>query len=132
MSRARYTGAAPALASGRHVPGALEKSVSAGATYDRHARWTAGLRLRYFGPRALVEDNSVRSKASTLVNARLGYRVGPGSSLSVEVLNLFDRRVSDIDYYYASQLRGEAQPAEGLHTHPAEPRSLRVSLRVRY
>jgi hypothetical protein len=48
------------------------------------------------------------------------------------VLNLFDRRVSDIDYYYASQLRGEAQPAEGLHTHPAEPRSLRVSLRVRY
>ena len=132
LSRARYTGAAPALASGRHVPGALEKSVSAGATYDRHARWTAGLRLRYFGPRALVEDNSVRSKASTLVNARLGYRVGPGSSLSVEVLNLFDRRVSDIDYYYASQLRGEAQPAEGLHTHPAEPRSLRVSLRVRY
>jgi hypothetical protein len=48
------------------------------------------------------------------------------------VLNLFDRRVSDIDYYYASQLRGEAQPVEGIHTHPAEPRSLRVSLRVGY
>lgn len=132
LSRARYTGAAPALAGGRHVPGALEKSFSAGATYDSHARWTAGLRLRYFGPRALVEDNTVRSRASMLVNARLGYRLGSGSSLSVEVLNLFDRRVSDIDYYYASQLRGEARPVEGIHTHPAEPRSLRVSLRVGY
>ncbi len=132
LSHARYTGAEAALAGGRHVPGALEKSFSAGATYDSQARWTAGLRLRYFGPRALVEDNSVRSGASTLVNARFGYRVAPGSSLSVEVLNLFDRRVSDIDYYYASQLRGEAQPVEGIHTHPAEPRSLRVSLRVRY
>ncbi len=132
LSRARYIGADPALAGGRHVPGALEKTFSAGATYDSQARWTAGMRLRYFGPRALVEDNSVRSGASALVNARLGYRVAPGSSLSVEVLNLFDRRVSDIDYYYASQLRGEALPVEGIHTHPAEPRSLRVSLRVRY
>ena len=78
------------------------------------------------------EDNTVRSRASMLVNARLGQRLGSGSSLSVEVLNLFDRRVSDIDYYYASQLRGEARPVEGIHTHPAEPRSLRVSLRVGY
>ena len=132
LSRARYTGSDPALAAGRHIPGALEKTFSAGATYDSHARWTAGLRLRYFGPRALVEDNTVRSRASMLVNARLGYRLGSGSSLSVEVLNLFDRRVSDIDYYYASQLRGEARPVEGIHTHPAELRSLRVSLRVGY
>ncbi len=132
LSRARYIGAETALAAGRHVPGALEKTFSAGATYDSHARWTAGMRLRYFGPRALVEDNSVRSKSSMLVNARLGYQIDKRSRLALDVLNLFDRRVSDIDYYYASQLRGEAQPVQGLHTHPAEPRSLRVSLRVSY
>lgn len=132
LSRARYTGADPALAAGRHVPGALEKTFSAGLSYDSHARWTAGLRLRYFGPRALVEDNSVRSNSSMLLNARLGYRIDARSRLAVDVLNLLDRRVSDIDYYYASQLRGEAQPLEGIHTHPVEPRSLRVSLRIRY
>jgi len=43
--------------------------------------------------------------------------------------SLFDASVSDIDYYYASRLQGE--PADGIddiHTHPAPPRTARVSL----
>jgi outer membrane receptor protein involved in Fe transport len=66
------------------------------------------------------------------VNLRASYRPGRDVKLSLDVLNLFDRKVSDIDYYYASQLRGEALPANDVHTHPAEPRSLRVSLRLAY
>lgn len=31
------------------------------------------LRLRYFGPRPLTQDNSVKSKATPLVYADLGY-----------------------------------------------------------
>ena len=47
----------------------------------------------------------------------------------VDVVNLFNRKGSDIDYHYASRLKGE--PAEGvgdIHFHPVEPRSLWVSL----
>ena len=47
----------------------------------------------------------------------------------VEVLNLFNRNVDDIAYFYTSRLQGE--PAGGVadrHFHPAEPRTLRLSL----
>jgi hypothetical protein len=45
------------------------------------------------------------------------------------VFNLFDREVSDIDYFYASRLPGE--PADGVedrHFHPVEPRTVRASV----
>jgi hypothetical protein len=54
-------------------------------------------------------------------------------SLVLDVFNLFDAEASDIDYYYGSRVPGE--PAEGIediHTHPALPRSARVSLRVNF
>ena len=47
----------------------------------------------------------------------------------LQVFNLFDAEVSDVDYCYASRLPGE--PAEGIadiHTHPREPRTLRLVL----
>ena len=93
-------------------------------------RRSGGARLRYVGPRPLIEDNTVRAPGSTLVNLRASHRIDPRTRISVDLLNAFNRKVSDIDYYYASQLRGEAAPVDDLHTHPAEPRSLRVSLRV--
>ena len=131
LSRARYThidGAVP----GDYIPGAIERTVSVGATYDAKARWSGGLRLRYFGPRALIEDNSVRSKASTIVNGEVSYRIGKGSRLSLDILNILDARASDIDYYYESRLRGEAAAVADIHTHPAEPRTLRLTLRLDY
>ena len=45
------------------------------------------------------------------------------------LFNLFDRKASDIDYYYASRLPGE--PPGGVndvHFHPVEPRSVRLTL----
>lgn len=51
--------------------------------------------------------------------------------VSADVFNLFDRKASDIDYYYVSRLQGEP-PAEygNIHSHPAEPRMLRLTLSV--
>jgi outer membrane receptor protein involved in Fe transport len=130
-SRARYTSIDDSVP-GRHIPGSIEQTASVGIAYDDHGKWSAGIRLRYFGPRALVEDDSVRSPSSMLVNLRVGYRVTRDVRLSVDVLNLFDREASDIDYYYESQLAGDAAPVADVHTHPAEPRALRVSLRINY
>ena len=130
LSRARYLDQ-QAMA-GPYIPGAIEKMASLCLSYDQQARWSAGLRLRYFGPRPLLEDNSVRSSSSTLVNLRLAYRIDPKTRLALDVLNLFDRQASDIDYYYASQLSREAAPVNDLHSHPAEPRTLRLSLRLSF
>lgn len=116
----------------RFIPGSVEKTASVGVAWQMAERWHSGLRLRYFGPRPLIEDNSVRSASSTLVNARLAYDITPKLKLTGDLLNVFDRQVSDIDYFYESQLQGEAAPVEDIHTHPAEPRTLRMSLRWSY
>jgi outer membrane receptor protein involved in Fe transport len=104
--------------------------MSGGATYAE-GRWSGGLRLRYFGPRALTEDNSQRSGSSTLFNGRLGYAATKQVKFGIEVLNIFNRRVDDITYFYASRLAGEpAAGVEDRHFHPAEPRTLRLSLAI--
>jgi len=126
LSRARFTDGDPV---GSFIPGAIERTLSAGLVVNRENGWNGGLRLRYFGPRPLVEDNSVRAKAAMLVNARIAYKFDKQWQATLDVYNLLGRQVSDIDYYYASRLQGE--PAGGvndIHTHPAEPRAMRLSM----
>jgi outer membrane receptor protein involved in Fe transport len=127
-SRARFT---DGDAAGSHIPGAIGRIVSVGASGE-FGKWSGGLRFRHFGKRVLVEDASVRSPASTLVNATIAYALTRDVKLSVEAINLFNRKTSDIDYYYESQLSGEQAPVSDIHTHPAEPRSLRVGLRMSF
>lgn len=127
LSSARFTDADPV---GNRIPGAIEQAASIGVSLQESAPWSGGVRLRYFGPRPLVEDNSVRSKSSTLVNLQAGYKITQQLRASFDILNLFNTRVSDIDYYYASRLPGEAAPVNDIHTHPAEPRAFRVTLRL--
>ncbi len=116
---------------GTQVPGSVRTVVSLGATVTEFGRWFGQAQLRYFGPRPLIEDNSVRSKGTTLAYARLGYKVDAKTKVSLDVFNLFNRKASDIDYFYKSRLRGE--PLDGVadvHSHPAEPRTVRVTLNV--
>ena len=51
----------------------------------------------------------------------------------LEAFNLFDAEVSDIDYFYASRLPGEPlEGVEGIHLHPALPRSARVGIQFSF
>ena len=54
------------------------------------------------------------------------------TSVQLEGFNLTNRKDSAIDYYYASQLKGEAAPVNDIHFHPIEPRSFRVNLTVNF
>ncbi|WP_235832446.1 TonB-dependent receptor [Azospira oryzae] len=113
---------------GNHVPGAVERTASVGVAVHDLGPWRGGLRLRYLGPRALIENNSVRSGSSVMVNLNVGYKLAAKSQLTLEVLNLFNRKASDIDYYYESRLRGEAAAKTwDVHSHPAEPRIWRLT-----
>jgi outer membrane receptor protein involved in Fe transport len=125
-SRSRYTQNDPA---GNFIPGSIDKVASFGVTVTDRGPWSGALQLRYFGPRPLIEDNSVRSASTTLAYARLAYQLDRRTRLSLDVFNLFNKQASDIDYYYASRLPGEAQDGVGdRHFHPVEPRSARLTL----
>ena len=134
-SNARFRDRDPA---GPWVPEAIETVLDAGvAFHDLGSGWQkgfyGGVRLRFFGPRTLIEDRSQRSDPTTLVYLQLGYRFSEHWEANFDVFNLFDSRDSDIDYYYTSRLPGEA--AEGVndfHTHPTEPREFRGGMTYRF
>ena len=128
-SHARFTEPDPV---GDHIPGAVETVVSLGVTVHRDAGWYGGMRWRYFGPAPLIEDNSVRSHSTSLVNIEAGYHFTPKFSLMATVFNLFDTDANDITYFYESQLPGETQPVADIHFHPVEPRTLRVTATITF
>ena len=125
FARARYRDFDPA---GNRVPGAVEGVASLALAVDNLGPYFGALQLRYFGPRPLIEDNTVRSKSTATLNGRIGYKISPKVKLELEGFNLTKRKDAAIDYYYASQLKGETGPVDDIHFHPIESRSFRLSL----
>jgi outer membrane receptor protein involved in Fe transport len=117
---------------GSHIPGAVSATANLGVTVDNLGPWFGALRLRYFGPRPLIEDNSVRSSGSALTHLRLGYKFDRRTQVTLDVYDLFDRQANDIEYWYESQLASEAAPVFDRHVHPAEPRTLRLTFSHRF
>jgi hypothetical protein len=134
LSHARFRDADPA---GDHIPGSIESVVAAGASVHDLRGFSAELRLRYFGPRPLVESDDVRSSDVILLTARLAYRITEHLEIHAEVYNLLDRDDSDIEYDYPSRLAGEPPgPDEGgyddVHFHPIAPISVRAGVTARF
>ncbi|MFZ1157756.1 MAG: TonB-dependent receptor, partial [Candidatus Sulfotelmatobacter sp.] len=141
---------------GKEVPEAVRWVVAAGATLKDYKRFSASLRLRYFGPRPLTSDAIYTSPSTALVNLGASYKINKNWSLRGEVLNLFNRRDHDVDYAYVSQitppaglglpatppttLAGQEQVASVLNAnaaftrvmHPVEPVQARFTLRYRF
>jgi hypothetical protein len=127
LSESEFTDDDPA---GDSIPGAIETTVAAGATVEWENGLFGGMRVRHFGARPLVEDDSVESDPTTLVNLQAGYNwtAFPWGDLSftLDVLNLFDSKDDDITYFYGSRLPGEAEDGvDDVHFHPVEPRTFR-------
>ena len=118
----KFTDYAP---EGDAIPGSIDKVLQAGISAELDSGWFGSLRLRYFGERPLLEDGSVKSEDSTVVNLRVGYRL-PRWTFKVDVLNVLDSKDHDIDYFYASRLPGEPSGGvEDIHFHILEPRTVR-------
>lgn len=126
-THARFSGSDPA---GHRIPNAVDKVASIAVTARDLGPWSASVQWRYLGSGALIEDNSVRSRSSLTTNLRVSRKLTPKTELTLDVFNLFDRKVNDIEYFYESQLPGEPAPVADKHIHPAEPRTLRLTLRV--
>jgi outer membrane receptor protein involved in Fe transport len=133
FSRARFRQVPPGE---DRVPGALNRVMTFGSAVEppEGGKGPVGsIRLRHFGPRPLIEDASIQSSSTSIVNGEIGYKFSDRFRLVLEGFNLFDAKVSDIEYYYASRLPGEPEEGiEDIHLHPALPRSARISLRVSF
>jgi hypothetical protein len=127
FAHARFVGVDPRQ---DFIPGALEDVVAAGVTWTSQPGGLFGaVRLRHFGSYPLMEDNSVRATATNLVSAEAGFLLRSGLRLEVSLLNLLNAPDDDIQYFYASRLKGEATAGvNDVHFHPVEPRQVRVSL----
>lgn len=128
-TRARFAGDP---SEGARIPNAVGAVLTAGGSWKLGATSTLSLTYRRLGGAALVEDNSVRSRPTAMINGLLVQTMGR-VSLMVEALNLTDSRRDDITYAYVSRLRGEpVSGVEDIHFHPVEPRSIRVGLKVNF
>ncbi|QDP02980.1 TonB-dependent receptor [Thalassotalea sp. PS06] len=116
---------------GNRIPGTVRDVVQAGLNLDFNDTWFASLRYRYFGKRPLIEDDSVTSDATSIVNLRLGYQRSDWRA-TLDILNLADSNYHDIDYFYESRLASETDGVEDIHFHPIEPRALRLTLELRW
>lgn len=130
FSKARFQGNP---AEGSYIPGSVETVIASGATFhDVLGGFYGGPRLRYFGPRALIEDNSIRSKETVMLSTMVGYEFNKHWKLQAEVFNLLGRKDSGIDYYYGSCLKTDTSCPDGgnqdVHFHPVEPLSFRMTL----
>jgi TonB dependent receptor/TonB-dependent Receptor Plug Domain len=126
-THARFSDSDPA---GDRIPNAVDKVASIAVTARDLGPWSASLQWRYLGSGALIEDNSVRSRSSLTTNLRVARKFDRNAELTLDVFNLFDRKVNDIEYFYESQLPTESAPVADKHVHPAEPRTVRLTLRI--
>lgn len=129
LTHARYIDYQP---DGQYLPNSLSQVASVGATFNHDTGFFGGARLRYLGPAAITQDDSVRSHSSLLVSLDAGYHLTPALTATLSLYNLLNRQDDDIAYYYASRLRNEGAPVEDVHFHPAEPRTLRANLAWRF
>ncbi|WP_234814970.1 TonB-dependent receptor [Noviherbaspirillum denitrificans] len=135
-SKARFKEAADN--GGTHVPNAIPVTASLAATIDHGSRWFGGVRLRYLGAYALEETGQQKSAPLWTVNLKLGYRVAPKTQIGVDVLNLFDRKGNDIEYWGGACTRSEQAGGtcnggiDGRLVHPLEPRTVRVTLKMAF
>lgn len=113
------------------IPQAVESVAGAGVTVGPINGFTSTLRLRHFGEAPLIEDGSVFSEPTTLVNLGLYKDIG-SVRLGLDVLNLLNSDDSDITYFFESQLLGEASPVADIHFKSVEPRQVRASITLRF
>ncbi len=123
---------------GRDIPNAIPITASLAANFDDGQRWSGGVRARFIGAYPLEETGTHTSSSFWTANARVDYQWDKHWQLSASLLNVFDRKANDIEYWGAACSRadgagcGGGAGIDGRLVHPLEPRSLRVGARYTF
>jgi outer membrane receptor for monomeric catechols len=94
--------------------------------------WSGDVKLRYIGKYPLSQDGTLVGPASVVTDMRVQHALTPRISLSLDVLNLFDRKYYDIAYEqdYRASPTSPVVP-DGITVHPGEPREFRLTLNLK-
>jgi outer membrane receptor protein involved in Fe transport len=116
---------------GNDIPNAVSKVGSVGLSAHHLGAWSGDIKLLYIGGYPVSQDGSLRAPSSTVTNLRVQRELSPHVALSLDVLNVFDRKYYDIAYDQDYQVTPTSPlVANGITVHPGEPREFRLTLRM--
>ena len=130
-THARYANANDNGELGDFIPNAVPKVATIGITARNLGPWTFDAKLRYIGKYPLSQDGTLVGPSAFVTNVRMERTLGRSASLSLDVLNLFNRDYYDIAYEQDYRI-SSTSPIEpnGITVHPGEPREFRLTLRL--
>ena len=125
-TRARFAHQNENGATGDQIPNAVSKVASIGLSAHKVGPWSGDVKLLYIGGYPLSQDGVLRAPSAIVTNLRVQHQLNAWAALSLDVLNVFDRKYSDIAYEqdYRITSTGPVVP-NGITVHPGEPRELR-------
>ena len=113
---------------GREIPQAVRFIADTGLVARHPSGLSAELSYRTLGQRYGTEDPSTKRLRSWAVwDAAVRYRRGP-FEIGLILENLGDTHWESAEFFFESQLAGEAAGVEDLHFVPGNPRNARVVL----
>ena len=137
-TRARYARDNDNGQAGDAIPNAVGRVAMLRATFHELGPWTAAAETRVIGSYPLSQDRRLSAPGSVVSNLRLQHEAsaqsdGGGLTLSLDVLNVFNRSYYDIAYEQDYRVT-PASPAirAGVTVHPGEPRQFRLTARLRF
>jgi outer membrane receptor protein involved in Fe transport len=131
-THARFVGTDPNGDTGNYIPNAVGKVGLVGITAHDLGPWSVGFITRYIGAYPLSQDGKLMNPAAAVSSLKIKRDFGPQWSVSLDVLNLFDRKFYDIAYEQDYRVAPNAPiNPDGVTVHPGEPREFRVTLAVK-
>lgn len=118
---------------GNLIPNAVSRVALLRATIHNSGTWSAGAEVRYIGSYPLTQDGSLTAPSSVVTNVQVKDEITPKVAVTLEALNLFNRKYYDIAYAqnYRIAPTSVAVPS-GITVHPGEPLEFRVSLNLKF
>jgi outer membrane receptor protein involved in Fe transport len=131
-THARYAHENENGAIGNQIPNAVSEVASVGLSAHRVGPWSADIKALYIGGYPLSQDGVLRAQTSFVTNLRVQRELTPHVSLSLDVLNLFDRKYFEIAYEQDYQISPTSPVVpNGVTVHPGEPRVVRLTMNLR-
>jgi outer membrane receptor protein involved in Fe transport len=113
------------------IPNAVGRVASIGVS-AHDGPWSGDFKFRYIGGYPLTQDGSLKAPSAFVTNLRVQREINAWASLSLDALNLLDRRYYDIAYGQDYQITPTSPLVpNGITVHPGEPREFRITLRLK-
>jgi len=130
-THARFADVNANSGTGHDIPNAVGKVGLFAVTVHHLGPWSGGLITRYIGRYPLAQDGTVTNPSSFVINLQIKRALTPQVAVTLDVLNLFDRKFYDIAYQQDYRVTPAAPIVpSGMTVHPGEPREFRAALSV--